>query len=400
MPSKNFKKYLQILLVLSILLIGGSSSYAQVAFSPKLIRFEYLRHKYVVERVIDARPDQSTSVGLFFDNDIAQLITFENPVAESLFNFFNYGLNPNDNSTPITIKINELEYNRKYFGEGLEKELVWVFVDYEVFVKQENGSWFRLIRKQSVVEAQVPNPDESHNLNFADLTWIFWNKAFDEIEGQPLSNKPEAKKITDEDIEMSRYAPPILADSVLRGGIYMSYREFLENNPSITDIGIDSSGVYLKNPKTDRFEPVQPKNQIWGFCDGYNLFVNHENKCDYVPIERVGTTFETARSAYKPYISTNKNNLSSAAGLLYKAVNYRDLQFLVSRSSYVSGGSITTFSAVPTTTWVNTASYIGAGLLLVSALIDASEKKKMTQRMVLTNGILKPVTRFIIPRRN
>ena len=173
MPSKNFKKYLQNLLVLSILLISGSSNYAQVAFSPKLIRFEYLRHKYVVERVIDARPDQSTSVGLFFDNDIARLITFENPVAESLFNFFNYGLNPNDNSTPITIKINELEYNRKYFGQGLEKELVWVFVDYEVFVKQENGSWFRLIRKQSVVEAQVPNPDESHNLNFADLTWAF-----------------------------------------------------------------------------------------------------------------------------------------------------------------------------------------------------------------------------------
>ena len=82
-----------------VLLMAGNGTYAQVIFSPKLMRFEYLRHKYVVERVIDARPDQSTSVGLFFDNDNPQLITFENPVAESLSNFFNYGLNPNDNSS-------------------------------------------------------------------------------------------------------------------------------------------------------------------------------------------------------------------------------------------------------------------------------------------------------------
>lgn len=45
-------------------------------------------------------------------------------------------------------------------------------------------------------------------------------------------------------------------------------------------------------------------------------------------------------------------------------------------------------------------SYIGAGLLLVSVLIDAAEKNKMTKRMVLINGILKPVVRYVIPSRN
>jgi hypothetical protein len=367
---------------------------------PKLLKFTSFEHKFFVETIIDARSDQSKNVGLLVDNLKTESVEFEDEINKSLFDLFHFALKPTENAIPIIVKINELEYNKKYFGKGFDKELVWMFADYEIFVRQKDGRYFRLTHVQDLVEAIIP--DESYGVNFAELTWIFWNKAFSEVQGMRLLPKPNSIFVDETEMEIPISRPPILRDSIIKGGIYMSYNEFLNNSPSITDIGIDSTGVYLRNIKTNKFEAVRPIDNIWGFSDGYNLFVNHKNQCDYIPLERVGTTFEIAKAAPKPYIlfddDVTRRQALVATSMLYRAVTYREMQFIIEQGLSSSGGIAISFSAIPKTTWVNTANFVGAGILLAIIVLNNLSKKSERDRLILKNGGLKPVARYAIIR--
>lgn len=377
----------------------ANSIYSQILFSPRLEKFEYLQHKYYVDVIIDARFDKSTSVGLLKDNSGIQLIDFENDIKQSLFDFFNYALGPKSNSVPIAIKINDLEYNKKYFGAGLEKELVWMYADYEVFLKQDGNKWIKLTKAQEVVEAQVPMPDENYSLNFSELTWLFWNKAFQEIEDIKLKKKTDLELFTDDDIKTAIARPPILTDTLLKGGVYMSYQEFLANDPSIIDIGVNENGVYLKDANSNQFVSVKPIHNVWGFSDGYNLFVNYKNSCDFIPLERVGTSFESVKSAPKAYISEDRQNgISAARGLILNDISYKNMQSMFSQQ-IGRGFATNTLAVTPTPTIAANANLIGGGLLLVFNFIEMLSSKGKVKRLVLNNGVLKAAERYVIPAR-
>jgi hypothetical protein len=384
-----------------LVVISSIAIHAQIAFMPKALKFSLPNCKYTVEKVIDARADTSVSVGLLVDNSQFQLVEYESNVSSSLHDFFEFAIRPSKNSVPIAIKIHSLEYNKNYFGKNLNKELVWMFADYEVFVKQKDNTWYRLIRVKDVVEAQIF--DEMYNLNFAELTWIFWNKAFRELQSKKMHNQP-IDVLADDAIGHPALYPPILTDA-LKGGIYMSYQEFLSNNPSITDIGINENGVYKRNPKTNKLEPVKPKDRIWGFSDGYNCFIylaDNDYNVDIIPIEPIGTTFETARIAKKPYIENNfqfdKNRMAFASSMLYTAVSYREMKHLYEQKALTSGENILTSSSTPQTSGINTVNYVGAGLVLLAELIGQLEERDRYKRLVLNDGRLQVVERYIIAK--
>jgi hypothetical protein len=70
-----------------------------------------------------------------------------------------------------------------------------------------------------------------------------------------------------------RFDIPILKDSVLRAGVYMTYDEFKNNNPSITQFEFKKKkkiqDIYITGP--DGKEYLERK--MWGYCDGKNAYI-------------------------------------------------------------------------------------------------------------------------------
>ena len=70
---------------------------------------------------------------------------------------------------------------------------------------------------------------------------------------------------------------PVLTDSVLRKGVYMTFNEFKTNQPSLTDFEVRkdklTDNIYIKQPGDSQFAA----RNIWGYCDGENAFVKSVN---------------------------------------------------------------------------------------------------------------------------
>lgn len=69
--------------------------------------------------------------------------------------------------------------------------------------------------------------------------------------------------------------------SILQKGFYKNYNEFITNNPSVKDEFITT---YYAKSKTDStiisaeyklIDTTKEINHIWGFCDGYYVFVRY-----------------------------------------------------------------------------------------------------------------------------
>ncbi len=104
---------------------------------------------------------------------------------------------------------------------------------------------------------------------------------------------------------------PVLTDGFLKKGVYMSFDEFKNNNPSQMDYELKQDKltdiVYIKQPNGTAL----PARGVWGYCDGKNAFIKSANNF-----------FLLQRSANAFYIFGAKNikrteTSSSSAGTYY-----------------------------------------------------------------------------------
>lgn len=86
-----------------------------------------------------------------------------------------------------------------------------------------------------------------------------------------------------------RFEKPVLTATELTKGVYMSFVEFLNNNPSIIEY------EFLKDKKAailytkDNLGKFVPELNVFGFCDGRVIWLNIDNM--FRPLIRQGKTF-------------------------------------------------------------------------------------------------------------
>jgi hypothetical protein len=68
-----------------------------------------------------------------------------------------------------------------------------------------------------------------------------------------------------------RYQLPILTDTTLRAGVYRSYSEFKNNNPSLTRCSFRTSKDLLQEVKDENNKLIE--GTVWGACDGKYLYI-------------------------------------------------------------------------------------------------------------------------------
>jgi hypothetical protein len=85
------------------------------------------------------------------------------------------------------------------------------------------------------------------------------------------------------------YDLPILTDTALTAGVYFSFEDFKNNNPSEKHFEISNdkltSLIFINQPDG---KPVAVKD-AWGYCDGKNLFVR--SLSNYFRLQRRGNSF-------------------------------------------------------------------------------------------------------------
>lgn len=87
-----------------------------------------------------------------------------------------------------------------------------------------------------------------------------------------------------------RFNKPILNDAVKIKGIYRSFKEFVNNTPTIAEYKLlhdqKTITLYTKNDKNEWI----PEDKIFGFCDGSICWIKTDY--NYNPLIREGHTFE------------------------------------------------------------------------------------------------------------
>lgn len=90
----------------------------------------------------------------------------------------------------------------------------------------------------------------------------------------PVSKSTKGVKKTFDEIEsFSKIRIPILSANALKKGIYTSFDEFRNNNPSIPNFEIrndNKSSLLIAKDATGQEYPIR---KIWGFCDGDKVFI-------------------------------------------------------------------------------------------------------------------------------
>jgi hypothetical protein len=119
---------------------------------------------------------------------------------------------------------------------------------------------------------------------FEEIDFNFYASRMDKIK-----NKISRQRLDSFINKYNNY--PILNDSVFQKGVYMSFEEFRNNNPSVknytTELLRKGANKMLvvydeENGKRERIK------EYWGYCDGENIF----SKFTPYPLFRFGSTFE------------------------------------------------------------------------------------------------------------
>ena len=109
-----------------------------------------------------------------------------------------------------------------------------------------------------------------------------------------------------------RFYKPILQATQLNEGVYKSFAEFINNNPSVGQYEFKKDKkatiLYTKTGGNDWF----PDRKVFGFCDGKVIWINVDNT--FHPLIRQGNTFEFLVDYY-----TVNNRGSGTGNYIYRS---------------------------------------------------------------------------------
>lgn len=119
-----------------------------------------------------------------------------------------------------------------------------------------------------------------------------------------------------QEFNQSRFVLPIDGMADLTQGVYASFEELRNNNPSIRNFELKMEGsnllLYVKQPNGRSYY----SHDAWGYCDGKNLFVMKDGVLRLAWKEGRAFYFSSALTAPSAVISSNMN-LSSRSRYIY-----------------------------------------------------------------------------------
>lgn len=280
-------------LILSLSTIGSVFAQSQVV-EPILRKFSEYPSSIKVVEIIDARLDKR-NIGILIDTTTARLDTlvFGKSLPETLMPYFEYCLTQKTKYQPIILKINSLEFSQRPAKKG---ELTMAFCDFEVYTKINEGQYQQLSKSIYCFEGKTK---QHYDLVFSWMNYKLWADIFDSF---PKSFSPISKTISREELMLGANTRP---DS-LPSGVYYTSTDFFQNKPQVENIEITQKNTGLaelriENAKTKKYEIPKPKNLVWGFSDGKKAYLNFQASNQFVAIEPLGSTYEIANIALKPY---------------------------------------------------------------------------------------------------
>jgi hypothetical protein len=290
-------------LIYSLLLISFSS-FGQIILPVKYGKFNKSSNFNVVE-VLDKRLD-TTSVGVInsIDGNKKDTITLNKPIPEFFMEMFNknQNLSPKASNNSVIFKINYMEFNKR---DVKKKQRYWVSYDIDVYLKIAENQYVSLISGMRGLEGETEfrKTENLDEIQFWKLNWHFWDIINTEISKKnlKLQNKDKATLSYEQICQMPEIRN-IFNEDVLKVGNYVSLNELFNNRPSVelnkykkpTYEGVDA----LTGKKNNL---VYPNKHYFGHCDGKNIFINYNMTGDFLPLERLGTSFEIAGIAEKVY---------------------------------------------------------------------------------------------------
>ena len=131
----------------------------------------------------------------------------------------------------------------------------------------------------------------------------------------------------------------------LKRGIYLTYEQFVNNNPIVTDsFYVDTKERKRKNWKgTNSLIPRYAKTgqritNVWGFCDGTAVFVYHQK--DFSPIEMKGNHLDFFGFANKEGSSKLGNGIMKIGGGITKLSPLSYVAVIIGVPIIVAGGIV------------------------------------------------------------
>lgn len=104
---------------------------------------------------------------------------------------------------------------------------------------------------------------------------------------------------------MQRFDKPILQAQQLQAGVYKTFSEFINNNPSVKQYEFKKNKkvaiLYTRTGDNDWL----PERKAFGYCDGKVIWINAANV--FRPLVRQGNTFEFLDYSY-PEILRNRRS--------------------------------------------------------------------------------------------
>ncbi|MEJ8820335.1 hypothetical protein [Lacibacter sp. H407] len=286
--------FIKSLTFLSCLFFTGTSLYAQKTQSNKIDLTHFQKKEleiaipettielpYKAIHVTDKRADTSF-IGFYAFNQpksrTKNYLVLKNGHTKSFTHFFTSAskLDPTA-KTELLIVIRKFwlskEIEHKAINETTKKEeppfVPGIITRFEFYAKNET-MYVPLLRFDSTFKwLNSQKQDEDLFITSALATAL---QKLAEIDPE-IKLSSGIKKTFDEIELFSKINIPVLSAKTLKKGIYSSYDEFRNNNPSIPDFEIRKDSKSSLLIAKDANGQEYPARKIWGFCDGEKVFI-------------------------------------------------------------------------------------------------------------------------------
>lgn len=245
--------------------------------------------------VNDVRAD-STSIGFFkLRSSGTKKLNFPNGLIREIYSFTkdDYLFNNNPDSSQLCVFIKNFRVSNftSYEADTKENNITgWqagLILGAELFLYSK-GSYHALYKIDTIfaLKTNVENlytiPSEIFHIIFYKLE----GKSYQDIH---IGKKEFSYQQINNHIN-EVFDDAVLNESILNKGVYKTFTEFKNNNPSIKDFEIKqgkfSDELYVSDNKQ-----TYPLQSFWGYCDGKNLFIRSAN--NLFQLYRTGKTYNT-----------------------------------------------------------------------------------------------------------
>lgn len=186
---------------------------------------------------------------------------------------FSLGKEGNDTLVIVVKQLRIADYLSNTIDKHLEPASVLTYS--WSFYKGQNGRLYKLFSDQGVLVEKWKSSTLSYDESATELR----KEAIRNLLLRPFENKswtPSTVSFSLVEVQSGlrkRFQLPILTDSVLNGGVYKNFQEFLSNAPSLTEFKIGKSMDEIKEVR-DKNSNLLERNTYWGLCDGKQLYIN------------------------------------------------------------------------------------------------------------------------------